>query len=231
MSPILTARDVTKTFGVQPALRGVDLDLHEGEIVAVRGRSGCGKSTLLHCLSGIIRPDGGQVHFRGERLDDTGEAHRSELRRTRFGVLLQHGHLVAELTAAENVALPLLLGGGSRRAALAAAATWLGRLGVAEAAEQIPGRLSGGQSQRVALARAMVTQPEVLFADEPTGALDSLAGELVMQLLTRVAREQGTAVVVVTHDATIAAYAERELVLRDGAVDPTGLGVAVGTGA
>lgn len=231
MSPILTARDLTKTFGIQPALRGVNLDLAEGEIVAVRGRSGCGKSTLLHCLSGIMRPDGGQVHFRGERLDDTGEAYRSELRRTRFGVLLQHGHLVPELTSAENVALPLLLGGGTRRAALAAAATWLGRLGVAEAAEQTPGRLSGGQLQRVALARAMVTQPEVLFADEPTGALDSLAGELVMQLLTRVAREQGTAVVVVTHDATIAAYAEREIVLRDGAVDPTGLGVAVGAGA
>ncbi|GAA1367791.1 ABC transporter ATP-binding protein [Catellatospora chokoriensis] len=231
MSPILTARDLTKTYGVQPALRGVDLDLHEGEIVAVRGRSGCGKSTLLHCLSGILAPDSGEVRFRGDRIDDTAEPYRSELRRTQFGVLLQHGHLISELTSAENVALPLMLGGGSRRAAMAAAATWLARLGVAEAAEQVPGRLSGGQLQRVALARAMVTQPVVLFADEPTGALDSLAGELVMKLLTRVAREQGTAVVVVTHDATVAAYAERELVLRDGEVDPTGLGVAIGVPA
>lgn len=227
MSPLLSARNVTKTFGAQPALRGVDLDLTEGEIVAVRGRSGCGKSTLLHCLSGIIRPDLGEVRFRGERIDDTSEAYRSELRRTKFGVLLQHGHLISELTAAENVALPLMLGGGTRRPALAAAGDWLARLGVAEAAEQVPGQLSGGQAQRVALARAMVTQPAVLFADEPTGALDTLAGEQVMQLLTRLAREHGTAVVVVTHDATVAAYAERELVLRDGEVDPTGLGVAV----
>lgn len=231
MTPLLSARDLTKTYGAQPALHGVDFELNPGEIVAVRGRSGCGKSTLLHCLSGIIRPDSGEVRYRGDRIDDTSEAYRSELRRTQFGVLLQHGHLITELTSAENVALPLMLGGGSRKAALAAAATWLGRLGVAEAAEQTPGQLSGGQLQRVALARAMVTQPAVLFADEPTGALDSLAGELVMKLLTRVAREQGTAVVVVTHDATIAAYAERELVLRDGTVDPTGLGVAVGVPA
>jgi putative ABC transport system ATP-binding protein len=227
VSPILTARDLTKTFGTQPALRGVDLDLHEGEIVAVRGRSGCGKSTLLHCLSGILRPDGGEVTFRGERIDDTSEAYRSELRRTWFGVLLQHGHLVAELTATENVALPLMLGGTSRHQALAAAATWLDRLGVAEAAEQVPARLSGGQAQRVALARALVTRPEVVFADEPTGALDALAGELVLNLLVDAARERGAAVVVVTHDATVAAYADREIVLRDGEVDPTGLGVAV----
>lgn len=228
MTPILTARGLTKAFGAQPALHGVDLDLHAGEIVAVRGRSGCGKSTLLHCLSGVLRPDAGEVSFRGERIDGTSEAYRSELRRTRFGVLLQRGHLISELTSAENVALPLMLGGGSRRAALAAAAGWLARLGVAEVAEQTPGQLSGGQLQRVALARAMVTQPAVLFADEPTGALDSLAGELVLKLLVRTAREQGTAVVVVTHDATIAAYAEREVVLCDGAVDPTGLGVAIG---
>jgi putative ABC transport system ATP-binding protein len=221
----LQARGVVRAYGPTPALRGVTLDVAEGEIVAVTGPSGCGKSTLLHCLAGILRPDAGQVTWRGERIDQWSEATRSRLRRTDFGVLFQFGQLVAELTAAENVALPLLLAGTGRREARTAALTWLERLGVAEVADVRPGEMSGGQQQRCALSRALVTEPRVLFADEPTGALDTLAGEQVLTQLVRLAREQRTTVVLVTHEPRIAAYADREVSLRDGMVDHTGLGL------
>ncbi|MEO3780739.1 ABC transporter ATP-binding protein [Micromonospora sp. B11E3] len=221
----LQARGVVKAYGPTPALRGVTLDVAEGEIVAVTGPSGCGKSTLLHCLAGILRPDAGQVTWRGERIDTWSEAARSRLRRTEFGVLFQFGQLVAELTAAENVALPLLLAGTGRRAARTAALAWLDRLGVPDVADVRPGEMSGGQQQRCALARALVTEPRVLFADEPTGALDTLAGEQVLTQLVRLAREQRTSVVLVTHEPRIAGYADREVTLRDGTVDGTGLGL------
>jgi putative ABC transport system ATP-binding protein len=221
----LEARGVVKAYGRTPALRGVTLDVAEGEIVAVTGPSGCGKSTLLHCLAGILRPDAGQVIWRGERIDLWSEAARSRLRRTEFGVLFQFGQLVAELTAAENVALPLLLAGTGRREARTAALSWLDQLGVAEVADVRPGEMSGGQQQRCATARALVTEPRVLFADEPTGALDTLTGEQVLTHLVRLAREQHTSVVLVTHEPRIAAYADREVMLRDGVVDPSGLGL------
>ncbi|MBU8858306.1 MULTISPECIES: ABC transporter ATP-binding protein [unclassified Micromonospora] len=221
----LQARGVVRAYGRTPALRGVTLDVAEGEIVAVTGPSGCGKSTLLHCLAGILRPDAGQVTWRGERIDTRSEAARSRLRRTEFGVLFQFGQLVAELTAAENVALPLLLAGTGRRAARTAALAWLDRLGVADVADARPGEMSGGQQQRCALSRALVTEPRVIFADEPTGALDTLAGEQVLTQLVRLAREQRTTVVLVTHEPRIAAYADREVSLRDGMVDHTGLGL------
>lgn len=169
-------------------------------------------------------PDAGEVHFGDLRVDRASEKLRSELRRTAFGVLFQFGQLVPELTAAENVALPLLLDGRPRSGALAAARTWLGRLGVDDQYDSRPGQMSGGQAQRVAVARALVSEPRVVFADEPTGALDSLAGEQVLGELLRVARQSGTAVVLVTHEARVAAYAERELVLSDGRL-------AVGTSA
>ncbi|SCG47650.1 ABC transporter ATP-binding protein [Micromonospora inositola] len=221
----LEARGVVKAYGRTPALGGVTLDVAEGEIVAVTGPSGCGKSTLLHCLAGILRPDAGEVTWRGARIDTWSEAARSRLRRTEFGVLFQFGQLVAELTAAENVALPLLLAGTGRREARTAALTWLERLGVAEVADVRPGEMSGGQQQRCATARALVTEPRMLFADEPTGALDTLAGEQVLTRLVRLAREQRTTVVLVTHEPRIAAYADREVMLRDGLVDHTGLGL------
>ncbi|MEU7574619.1 MULTISPECIES: ABC transporter ATP-binding protein [unclassified Micromonospora] len=221
----LEARGVVRAYGPTPALRGVTLDVAEGEILAVTGPSGCGKSTLLHCLAGILRPDAGQVTWRGERIDTWSETARSRLRRTEFGVLFQFGQLVAELTAAENVALPLLLAGTGRRAARTAALTWLERLGVAEVADVRPGEMSGGQQQRCALSRALVTEPRVLFADEPTGALDTLAGEQVLTQLVRLAREQRTTVVLITHEPRIAGYADREVSLRDGMVDHSGLGL------
>lgn len=152
------------------------------------------------------------------------------MRRTVFGVLFQFGQLVAELTAAENVALPLLLSGARRREALAVARTGLDRVGVADLADVHPSQMSGGQAQRVAMARALVTRPDVLFADEPTGALDSLAGEQVLTELTRAARQGGTSVLLVTHEARVAAYADRELSLRDGVVDGPAHEVEYGPG-
>jgi putative ABC transport system ATP-binding protein len=204
--------------GTTTALRNLSLDVAPGEIVAVTGRSGSGKSTLLHCLAGIITPGTGEVHYAGRRLDNRPEAERTLLRRTDFGVLFQFGQLVPELTAAENTALPLLLQGVRRHQARAEAVGWLDRLGVADTADARPGQLSGGQAQRVALARALVTGPKVVFADEPTGALDSYAGEKVLTALLAAVRPTGAAVVLVTHDATVAAYADREVVLRDGSL-------------
>ncbi len=227
MTTLLRGTALTRTYGRTPALRDYDVELAPGEILAVTGPSGCGKSTLLHCLAGILLPDSGTVHYRDQELTARSEAARSELRRTEFGVLFQFGQLVPELTAAENVALPLLLAGTGRRAAREAAASWLTRFGVAEVADTLPGAMSGGQLQRVAVARALVTEPAVLFADEPTGALDSLTGEQVLGEIVRAARERGTAVLLVTHDARVAGYADRELVLRDGAIDPTGLGIGI----
>ena len=215
---IIEARGVVKSFGPTPALRGATIAASPGEIVAVMGPSGSGKSTLLHCLAGILVPDGGEVWFAGQRLDTLRESRRSELRRDRFGFVFQSGQLVPELTAEENVALPLLFAGGRRAAALTEARAWLGRLGLDGLGHRRSGELSGGQAQRVALARGMVGGPQVLFADEPTGSLDSVAGELVMSLMTRAAREQGTTVILVTHDARVAAYADREVVVRDGTV-------------
>jgi putative ABC transport system ATP-binding protein len=228
VSALLSGTGITRSYGITPALRGVDVEVAEGEIVAVTGPSGCGKSTLLHCLAGILRTDGGTVTYRDQDIGLWSEAARSRLRRTEFGVLFQFGQLVPELTAVENVALPLLLAGTGRRDARAAALAVLDRLGVAELAEQRPGAMSGGQQQRCATARALITGPRVIFADEPTGSLDALTGEQVLGAIVRAAREQGTAVLLVTHEARVSAYADREVVLRDGVADPTGLGLGVG---
>jgi putative ABC transport system ATP-binding protein len=230
VSAIIEACGVVRSFGQTPALRAATIAVSPGEIVAVMGPSGSGKSTLLHCLAGILTPDEGEVWFDGQRLDTLGETRRSELRRDRFGFVFQSGQLVPELTAEENVALPLLLGGTRRAAALAEARAWFGRLGLDGLGDRRSGELSGGQAQRVALARGMVAAPQVLFADEPTGSLDSVSGELVMSLMTRAAREQGTTVILVTHDARVAAYADREVIVRDGTVSSlTGAAPSTGT--
>jgi putative ABC transport system ATP-binding protein len=218
MSAIIEARGVVKSFGQTPALRGATVSASRGEILAVMGPSGSGKSTLLHCLAGILAPDDGEVWFCGQRLDTLREAQRSELRRKRFGFVFQFGQLVPELTAEENAALPLLFSGARRGAALTQARSWFGRLGLDGLEHRRSGELSGGQAQRVALARGLVAEPDVLFADEPTGSLDSVSGELVMSLLTAAAREQGITVILVTHEARVAAYADREVIVRDGRV-------------
>jgi putative ABC transport system ATP-binding protein len=217
-SPVLEARNLEKRFGATLALRGVDFSLQRGEMVAVMGPSGSGKSTLLHCLAGILVPDAGHVEFDGVRIDELGEGARSRLRRTAFGFVFQFGQLVPELTAVENVALPLLLNGVRHKEAEARAAAWFPRVGLDGLERRRPGDMSGGQAQRVAVARALVTGPAVVFADEPTGSLDSLAGEQVMELFTEGASDAGASVVLVTHEPRIAAYARREIVVRDGRV-------------
>jgi putative ABC transport system ATP-binding protein len=224
---LIEARGLVKSFGPTPALRGADLSVRAGEIVAVMGPSGSGKSTLLHCLAGILVAEQGEVWFGGKRVDAMRETERSALRRDRFGFVFQSGQLVPELTAEENVALPLLLRRVRRSDALRRTRDWFEQLELSGLELRRSGELSGGQAQRVALARAMVTHPDVVFADEPTGSLDSLTGERVMELLLAASRDQGTTVVLVTHDARVAAYAEREVVVRDGQVralvgDPVG---------
>jgi putative ABC transport system ATP-binding protein len=214
--PLLSAVDLRKSFGATTALDGAGMTVRAGEVVAVMGPSGSGKSTLLHCLAGIVRPDAGRVMYAGRELSAMTDGQRSSLRRSEFGFVFQFGQLVPELTCLENVALPLRLNGVRRREARRRALGWLDRLEIAEVAAKRPGEVSGGQGQRVAVARALVTGPRVVFADEPTGALDSLNGERVMRLLTSAARENGTAVVLVTHEVRVAAYSDREIVVRDG---------------
>jgi putative ABC transport system ATP-binding protein len=216
--PLLTAEELQLSFGPTQALNSASLRVYAGEVLALMGPSGSGKSTLLHCLAGILTPDSGRVSFAGRDLTAMSDAERSALRRTEFGFVFQFGQLVPELSCLENVALPLRLAGVGRREAQRCAADWLDRLEVADVASKRPGQASGGQGQRVAVARALVTGPRVIFADEPTGALDSLNGERVMQLLTAAARDAGTAVVLVTHEARVAAYSDREAVVRDGRV-------------
>ncbi|WP_435742502.1 ABC transporter ATP-binding protein [Nocardioides sp. SYSU DS0663] len=219
-TPMVRGVDLHKTFGRTAALRGASLEVAPGEIVAVTGPSGSGKSTLLHCLAGVIAPDSGSVTYRDRRLDSLSADARTRLRRLEVGLVLQFGQLVPELTAVENVALPLLLEKRSRSEAQAAALEELERLGVADVADARPGEMSGGEAQRVAIARALVTSPSVVYADEPTGALDTVAGEQALAALVAATRGAGAALVVVTHDHRVAAVADREVEMRDGLTEP-----------
>jgi putative ABC transport system ATP-binding protein len=218
MSTVLAGNGLLKKYGPTTALAGVDVAVAERESLAIMGPSGSGKSTLLHTLAGIIRPDGGQVLLRGERIDHWGENKLSALRRKRFGFVFQFGQLLPELPAEENVALPLMLEGVPRRQAVQRARHWFAPLGLAGLEQRRPGQLSGGQAQRVAIARALAVEPDVVFADEPTGALDQSTGEEVIRLLTSVTRDQGACLVMVTHDAEVATHCDRVLQVRDGRV-------------
>ncbi|GAA2468137.1 ABC transporter ATP-binding protein [Streptomyces lavendulocolor] len=202
-------RDVT-------ALDGVDLDFRTGSFTAVMGPSGSGKSTLLHCAAGLDRPTGGRVEVAGVDLGGLSERRLTLLRRDRIGFVFQAFNLLPSLTAAQNVALPLRLAG--RRPSRAEVRAALARVGLADRAGHRPGELSGGQQQRVALARALITRPTVLFADEPTGALDSAAGREVLRLLRETVDRDGMTVIMVTHDPVAAARADRVVFLADGRV-------------
>ena len=224
---VLRARGLRKEYGrgegLVRAVDGVDLDIGPGETVAVMGPSGCGKSTLLHLLGGLDRPSGGEVSLNGRRIDDIGENALARMRRTAVGFVFQAFHLMEELTAIENVELLALLAGRAPRAARRRAEELLEQVGLADRARFLPSALSGGQRQRVAIARALSNEPLVVLADEPTGNLDSAATLDVLRLLERL-HQSGQTLVVVTHDARIAATADRMISMRDGAfVDETRL--------
>ena len=231
---IMRARGLEMSFGQTHALRGVDLDLLAGEVLAVTGPSGSGKSTLLHVMAGVLVPDAGSVGYHGGKSPGGGatdvaediavniavldEAARSRLRLNEFGFIFQFGQLLPDLSALDNVTIPLLLAGTPRKKALTRAREALVELGLSEHLDKRPTQLSGGQAQRAAVARALVTSPRILFADEPTGSLDSLAAERTMEVLLASVRSRGASLVIITHDARIAAYADREVTVRDGRI-------------
>lgn len=198
------------------ALNHVSFALGEGETVAVMGPSGSGKSTLLHALAGIIKPTAGTVTFRGSNLDAMSDAGRTKLRRNAFGFVFQSGQLLPELPAVENIALPMMLDGMPYRTATDTAILWLERMGLRALANNRPGEMSGGQMQRIAIARALAVKPAVVFADEPTGALDQTTGREVMGILMAAACDNGAAVVVVTHDPNVAGFCGRTVMMQDG---------------
>jgi putative ABC transport system ATP-binding protein len=218
---VLEARSLAKTYltgGAKvDALRGVDLAIERGEFVAVVGLSGCGKSTLLNLLAGLDRPTSGEVRLAGERIDQLSETELAHLRRRKIGFVFQFFNLVPTLSAVENVELPLLLVGRRRKNARRSADELLSKLGIRDKHGAAPAHLSGGQQQRVALARALANTPEIVLGDEPTGNLDSAAAGEVLGLL-RAARDRGQTLLLVTHDARVAAAADRVVTLRDGRV-------------
>lgn len=223
----LTGRNLVKNFGAVKALAGVDVTIPAGQSVAVMGPSGSGKSTLLHCLSGILPVTSGEITVGGTSVTSLNDAGRSRLRLKAFGFVFQDGQLVPELPANENVALPLILAGASRRSAIREANSWLTKVGLESERKRRPGEMSGGQAQRVAVARALASSPSVVFADEPTGALDQATGHEIMQILTTTARMGGATLVVVTHDPNVAAWCDRLIEIRDGRIhaDTTAKGV------
>lgn len=225
MPETLVAKEVDLFYGTSQAVKGASIALHRGEIAAITGPSGSGKSSLLYCLAGVLPASRGEVLFEGRSFQELDDDELSALRRDRFGFVFQYGELLPELTVEENAALPLRLAGQRKRAALAAASEVLGRLGLAELRERRPSQVSGGQSQRVAVARALVHRPAVVFADEPTGSLDSANASAVLAEFLTLARSQGTAVLLVTHDPDVAARADSRYSMVDGvltAVRPTG---------
>jgi ABC-type lipoprotein export system ATPase subunit len=234
---ILRAENLEKTFtpvagdAAVPAVRGVDLQVDAGEFVAITGASGSGKSTLLHMLGGITRPTAGRVLLEGVDLAVLDDDALAAVRRRRIGFVFQRYNLLPELTLVENVALPLVLDGRSRGPAEAAARAALDAVGMAHRATHRPDGLSGGEQQRGALARALVTGPAIVLADEPTGALDSVNSQRVVELLQDLVARRGQTVMLVTHDLSIAAAAARTIRMRDGRIESdTGRAVAAVAG-
>lgn len=214
----LCIRDITKSYNSAPVLTGISLTIEPGETVAVMGPSGSGKSTLLHCMSGVLLPNDGDVIYGDTKVNSLSDADRSALRLHDFGFVFQDGQLLPELTARENVALPMILQGKKRSKSLSLADDVLGRLGLKDLTRRRPGQMSGGQAQRVAIARAMAGEPGVIFADEPTGALDQSTGHEVMQQLIALVEQTGTTLVMVTHDVKVADWCRRRVEIRDGLI-------------
>ncbi|WP_251016700.1 ABC transporter ATP-binding protein [Streptomyces sp. ISL-99] len=221
-SDLLSADGVDLSYGTQLAVSGAYLSVARREVVAITGQNGSGKSSLLYCLAGVLPATRGQIRFDGQLFGRLSDDEISTLRRERFGFVFQYGELLPELTIEENTALPLRLAGQRKRPALAAAGEVLERLGLGELRERRPSQVSGGQSQRVAVARALVHRPAVVFADEPTGSLDSANASAVLKEFLSLARSQGTAVILVTHDPAVAAQADSHYTMSDGLLSAQG---------
>ena len=219
---LIQAENLTKVYGrgntAVIALDHVNVSVNAGEFVAIMGPSGCGKSTLLHLLGGLDRASEGRVVIDGHALTDLSDTDLTKLRRRKLGFIFQFFNLIPVLSSIENVALPLTLDGASASLARAQAIAWLKKVGRGDRLSNRPDQLSGGQQQRVAVARALVAEPALVLADEPTGNLDSRASAEIASLLRQIADEWGRAVVIVTHDADVAARADRMIYLRDGRV-------------
>jgi putative ABC transport system ATP-binding protein len=221
VAPLLTANDLVKSYRAdgaeQAVLRGVSMTVEPGEWIAIMGPSGCGKSTLLHLLGGLDDPDEGSVFLREDDVGGLSIAARAVLRRQKVGYVFQQYNLIPHLDVAANIALPQRLVGRRRRETEARTTELLEALGLADKAHALPGTLSGGEQQRVAIGRALANRPDLLLADEPTGALDTAASQTVIDLL-REQHDAGQTIVMVTHDAEVAAAADRKIHLRDGRV-------------
>ena len=227
-APVLMARNVTMDYrtggssnpqaNAVRALDNVNLDIVAGSSLSIMGPSGSGKTTLLHVLAGILRPTQGTVVYKNRDMATLPDAYRTRLRRSDFGFVFQSGQLIEELSAEENVALPLMLSGADYKKAVAAASDWLERLGLQQLASHRPGEMSGGQRQRIAIARALAISPSVIFADEPTGALDQATGEQIIELLTGWCARTGASLIMVTHDPNVARSCQMTIHMQDGRI-------------
>ncbi len=220
MVAVLELRDIVRQYkseaGILQVLNGANLTLNPGELVGLVGPSGSGKSTLLHTAGLLEKPEGGQVFLEGEDCVALGDSGRTRLRREKLGFVYQFHHLLPEFNARDNVAMPLMVGGMKRRKAREKADALLAELGLAERTKHQPGQMSGGEQQRVAIARALVNDPRLVIADEPTGNLDPATTERVFQSLIRMARSEGAAVLVATHNMALIQHMDRVLTLKDG---------------